>query len=499
MMKKIKSNITLLNTISNVILQILTLISGFIIPKIILSYFGSSVNGLVSSINQFLSYISLVEGGITGVLMAKLYKPLYEKDNKKISSIVKTANNFYRKIGLIFIIYSVILAFIYPIIFKVEFSYIYVFVLILILSINLFIQYMFSLTFKSLLNADKKVYIVSFTQSIIVIINIILGVVSVKIYPNIHVFKLLTGLTFILQPVIFNFYVKKYYKINKDVKEDKNVLESRWSGFAVNIAAFIHNSTDIVILTLFTNFKVVSIYSVYTLVTAGLKQIVSAISSAITPTIGEAYSSGDSKLLNKKFDLFEYINFFITFLFFTVAGLLITSFVMIYTKDVTDTNYYRPLFGVLIVLSEFLYLIKSPHLNLSYIADKFKEISIHCYIEAGINILLSLVLVNKFGLIGVAIGTCVAMIYRMIYHVYFTKKLINRPQKEFYKKLFLFSLSTLIGVLICIFIIPEVKFNIMSWVIHGILYTIILLVIYVIISILFYKEDFNYFVKFIKK
>ena len=61
--------------ISGMVLQFFTLVSGFILPKIILTCFGSEVNGLVSSLNQFLSYITLVEGGITGVIIANLYKP----------------------------------------------------------------------------------------------------------------------------------------------------------------------------------------------------------------------------------------------------------------------------------------------------------------------------------------------------------------------------------------------------------------------------------------
>ena len=38
--------------------------------------YGSDVNGLVSSITQFLGYIALVEGGVGGVIRAALYKPL---------------------------------------------------------------------------------------------------------------------------------------------------------------------------------------------------------------------------------------------------------------------------------------------------------------------------------------------------------------------------------------------------------------------------------------
>ena len=90
-------NITLINTIFSLLLQIVTIISGFIIPRLILKTFGSDVNGLVSSLNQFLSYISLIEGGLTGVVLASLYKPLEEKNYNKVSGIVKATNKFFKK------------------------------------------------------------------------------------------------------------------------------------------------------------------------------------------------------------------------------------------------------------------------------------------------------------------------------------------------------------------------------------------------------------------
>lgn len=172
-----KNRATLLNMISGFLLQLCNLISGFIIPKLILSYFGSEVNGLVASLNQFLSYIALVEGGISGVVVANLYKPLVDGDDEKISSIIVTSDRFYKKIGCIFAIYSFGLAIIYPIIFNVQHSFVYTFMLTLIMSINLLIQYMFSLTLRNLLSADKHIYIANNTQMIIVILNIILAII----------------------------------------------------------------------------------------------------------------------------------------------------------------------------------------------------------------------------------------------------------------------------------------------------------------------------------
>ena len=73
-------NKTLLNIVMFLIFQIVLIISNFIIPRIILLNYGSEINGLVLSITQFLNYINLFEGGVSGVVLAALYKPLSYKN-----------------------------------------------------------------------------------------------------------------------------------------------------------------------------------------------------------------------------------------------------------------------------------------------------------------------------------------------------------------------------------------------------------------------------------
>ena len=494
-----KSKITLINIISNIILQFATIVSGFIIPKIILSYFGSSVNGLVASLNQFLSYISLIEGGITGVITASLYKPLIDKEYDKISSILKTTKSFYNKIALIYIIYAISLAIIYPLVIKTDFSYFYIFCLTIILSMNLLIQYLFSLTLQVLLNADKKIYVVAFTKVVIIFLNIILAYVSVKIYPSIHLLKFLTGILFIIQPFLYMKYVKKNYRLSNEVEENKELIKNRWNGFAINVAAFIHFSTDLTILTALTDLVTVSIYSVYSLVSNGLRQIISSITSSLNYSLGQTYAKGNRKEIYKKMELYEFIVFNIIFILFSVAALLINSFVMIYTNNIDDANYNNPIFGVLLLVSEAIYLLKLPHLNLAYSANKFKEITIPAYIEAILNILVSIICVKKLGIIGVVIGTIVAMIYRMIFHIYFTKKIIGRSQRIFYKKLILFSFSSLIGIIICRKCCTGIKFSIFSWILHAIIYSIIILLIFISLDYIFYKDDIKDIINYIFK
>ncbi|MBV0898578.1 hypothetical protein [Faecalibacterium prausnitzii] len=495
-----KNKVTLLNMISGLILQFFTLISGFILPKIILTCFGSEVNGLVSSLNQFLSYITLVEGGITGVIVANLYKPIVEQDNNKISSVLVTADRFYKKIGALFIAYSVILSIIYPLHFKTEFTFSYVCSLTLILSLTLLIQYMYSLTLRTLLNADKKGYVVNFTQTLIVIFNVLFALISVFIYPSIHVLKLISGSLFLLQPLIFNRYVKKNYKIDWKVEPDNSLIKSRWNGFAINLAAFIHNSTDVTVLTFLANLKTVSIYSVYSLVSSGIKQMINACLSGIAHTVGQAYAKKNWKELNQKLDIYEYIVLILVFFLFTVTALLITPFVQLYTKDIVDTDYNQPLFGFLLVLAEALYLIKLPHLNLAYSANKFKEITVPAYIEAMLNIMISVALVKWIGLIGVTIGTIVGMTYRMVFHVYYTSKIVpGRAQCIFYRKLFLFAAGAGGGFVFCYKLLPLQTVTVGSWIVHAIFYCVVMGAILLAISILFFQNEMKFFWKYVKR
>ncbi len=491
--KAMKSKVTLLNMMSGLILQFFTMVSGFIIPRIILTYFGSDVNGLISSLNQFLGYIGLLEGGITGVIVANLYKPIVENDNNKISSVLVTAKEFYRKIGILFIGYSIIVAFVYPLLIKSQFSYTYVWSLTLVLAITLFIQYMFSLTLKTLLEADKKNYVVNFVQCAIVISNVIFAFISVVIYPNVHILKLVSGVLFVFQPIAYKKFVDKSYKINWNAKKDNSLIASRWNGFAINFAAFIHNSTDITILTICADLKMVSIYSVYCLVSNGLKQLINACLSGISNTVGQAYAKVNWKEVNLKLDIYEYIVFILVFFLYTMAALLITPFVLLYTKGIIDTNYNQHIFGVLLCISEAMYLVKLPHLNLAYSANKFKEITRPAYIEAGINIIISVLLVGRFGVSGVAIGTIIAMAYRLVFQVHYTSSLIpERKVGNFYKRMGMFVCGSLISFFICSGIIELNTLSIRNWILHAIIYCVIVGSTFLVVSVIGFRKELRF-------
>lgn len=484
------ANVAKKNVLASLAYQALTVIYGLIVPQIVLRSFGSEVNGLVSSLNQFLNYISLLEGGLTGVILAALYKPLAVHDYKKVSGILNAANAFFKKLALIFGAYTIVLAIVYPLVVHTSFSWGYVFSLTIIISLSLFVQYFFALTYRILINADQKGYIVYLILMLFMVVNFLFTILVVCVWNEIHVLKLLSTIAFLIQPIAFNTYVKKHYPLDKNAPPDKEALAQRWDGFSQNIAFFIHSNTDVVVLTLLGTLADVSIYSVYMLVINALKMLVDAISSSLAPSLGNSLVTMSKDKSNEVFDSYEFGISFITVFIFTCGALLITPFVGIYTKGIQDANYYQPLFGYLMMAAEGVYCFRDPYVNLAYISGKFKETAKYAYTECIINIILSVILVFRFGLIGVAIGTLVSMLYRMIAHIiYISKNIINRPIFKSLKCCVVSLFSVVISSGLTILLVHRPITGYVTWIFNAICTAAIVMTTMLLISFFFYKSN----------
>lgn len=494
-----RSKKAIYNICTNLLLQIIIVLYGFIVPKIIISSFGSNVNGLISSITQFLAYITLLESGFGPVVKSVLYKPIAAKDNKTLANILKTSEKFFKKIAYIFLLYIVLLCLFYPLLVSKDFGWMYTISLIVIIAISTFAEYFFGMTYRLFLQSDQKGYIINIIQIITYILSTIVIVILVKIGANIQLIKLLSGIIFIFRPLLQNFYVKKSYNINLKEATDKYELKQKWDGLAQHIAAVIHSNTDITILTFFTTLTEVSVYSVYYLVVKGLKSLIQAFTNGIDSAWGDMIAKKEHNNLNKKFSIYEILYNLISTICFTCAIVLITPFVSVYTRDVTDANYVRYVFGYLIVISEYVWSIRLPYSSIILAAGHFKETRVGAWVECSSNIIISIILVNKYGLIGVTIGTIVSMTIRTIEFVYHTNKyILDRAIWESIKKILLVIIETLIIVFICKYLPYVDNINYINWIINAVVVGIISCLVVLSLNLLFFKKEFEEVIEIFK-
>lgn len=483
----------LLNISTNLILQFVVLIYGFIVPKIIIMNFGSEINGLTTSIRQFLNYIILLESGLGKVIISNLYKPIAKKDKNQILAILKFAESFFKKIALIFIIYILFLSFLYPQFVETGYDKIFTASLILIISISTFFEYFFGITYRLFLQANQEVYAVSIIQIFVYLLNLISILIMTYFKLSIHVIMLVNGLIFVMRPLLQNYYVRRKYDIYLNQFKYKQDIKDKWNGVAQHIAYVIHINTDVTLLTIFSNLKEVSVYSVYQLVINGLSNIISSVSSALDASWGDMIAKGEHENLNKKFNLYEVIYFSIITILFTCGFILIIPFVQTYVGENTDINYIRPLFGFILMLSGFVSAMRLPYTSLVLSAGKFKETMYGSWVECLLNISISLILLKNFGLVGVAIGTTVAISIRGIEFIYHANKtILNREMRKTYIKIgiSLFEITLLYFISTKVKLLDNTSFY--NFIINGIFVFIFTTISILIFNRLFFKEEMKY-------
>ena len=427
-----------LNTFSGMLRQLTVVICGFILPRYMLLYFGSSLNGLVSSISHFLNFITFLEMGVGAVVQSNLYGPLAENRVDKISEIFMASESFFRKIAWIFIGYIVVLLFVFPTVINNDYNGLFIASLIVIISISLFAQYFFGISYQLLLNADQKSYIQNAIGIIAVLLNTIFCILLMKLGKSIHVVKLVSAFVFLIQPLFMAVYVKKHYQIDRHIRIVGEPIKQKWNGFAHHLAAIICNNVDVTVLTLFSTLTNVSIYSVYYAVTNGITQIILTGAMGLESLFGSMLAKREQDKLLVTFEAAEWTIHICATILYTIMAVLIIPFIRIYTAGITDANYVLPSFGILLALAYGSMCIRIPYFRMIKAAGHYKQTERGAYISAIINIVLSVGLVIPCGLPGIAFGTLAALLYHTCYFAnYLRNNIICRPINHFMRYLFL--------------------------------------------------------------
>ena len=431
------------NTVCAIVQYIVVIISGLILPRAILSHYGSEMNGLVHSITQFLSYTVILELGIGAVIPAALYLPLSQKDENKVSAIVSSGYKVYRRIALICVLYIAVLFFLFPKISGISVAGVFV----IVLGLGTFFHYLFGTPERLLIISDQKGYVVYCIGAVSTVIKTVLQIVLINLGNSLAVVTLVGTLIAVCQIVFYCLYVRINYRIDRKIKYTEEPIPQKWNGIAQHIAYFVLENTDIVLLTLFTSFGEVSVYSVYFLVISGLRKIFQAVTGSIQPALGELWAKKDKEELNAFFAKFERWIHLSTVLSFGCMGVLLVPFIKVYTSGVTDVDYIRPVFSVLLVTAYGFQSLRDPYDKLILASGHFKQTQSNYIIAACINLGISVIAVNFWGLEGVALGTMAAMLYQMIYMMCYDSKVLLK------RSLLIIIKNLLIDVLILTLII----------------------------------------------
>lgn len=489
-----------LNLFSGITLQLITALAGFILPVLLIHTYGSTLYGLVASIRQFLSYLTLVEAGIGAASIAALYIPLANNDKDKINGILSGTRIFYNKSGWAFIALVFLLSIIYPFIVKSQVNSLLSFALVLVLGISGSLEFFFIGKYQVLLVATQKNYVITFIQCLGIIFNLLATFLLIKLGLNLLAVQIGSAIIYLLRALIIYSYVKRNYSyISFYTRPDNLALKQRWHSFVHQIAGMVVFNTNIVVLTIFSKLNEVSVYSIYLMIFNAVAMILSSVSIGLSAAFGDILAKGEIEILNSRYMILEFIYYALLAFTYTCTLILIIPFMTVYTKGMTDANYIRPLVAAIFVLSEILNKIRIPSNIMVTAAGHFQETRNRAIVEAVINITVSILLAPKFGIVGVLVGTVCSYLYRTTdFIIYTSKNILYRSPYITYKNLLYNIMAAIIALLPFQFIHIQVT-NFVQWIGYAVITSLWVAVIVCAVNFILNQKNAKASINYIKQ
>ena len=412
------------NVVFGLMNQLVTIIFGLILPRMFIVTYGSEVNGLLSSVNQIYVYVALLESGIGTASLQALYKTIAEHDKDETNRVLAATNKFYRKTGVYYFIAVVVISFLYPLIVKSQIPFWTVVLVIFFNGMGGVVNYFFQGKFRILLRAEGKNYLLSNLSTTIYILTNVLKVIFIQLGANIVVIQFSYFILSIIQMLFIMLYIKKHYRwINLNVQPNEKAIASKNSVMIHQIASLVFGNTDVLILTVLSGLKTVSVYSLYNSFFNMLKSVLYSFLDGIQFALGQTFNSDFNKFKVMQ-EQFEAIYMTLTFWLYSLLYVFILPFISEYTRGISDISYVDSLLPFLFTLVFLLQGARGPMQLVIEYAGHFKDTRGQAICEMIINLSVSIVAVIRFGYYGVLIGTIIALLYRANAIIIYVNKVI---------------------------------------------------------------------------
>lgn len=476
---------------------ILSTALGFISRTIFIYILGTTYLGVNGLFTNILSMLSLTELGVGEAINFSLYKPLADKDEKKLCGLMIFYRNAYRRIALVVTVLGVSIIPFLNILVKNENGITHIHLIYLIFLFNTVTSYLFSYK-TTLLVADQKSYLLTNINMVVSVITLIIQMIVLVVFRNYILYLISTSIIGLLKNFYANNYINNMYTYLLDKNCERLSKKETLSIISKVKAMMFHKvgdvciyQTDNIITSIVINVTTVGLVSNFTMIIDMINRFVMGFFNAASAGLGNLIATEDE---NKRLDVFKKYDFF-AFCFFGWTSIclyfLLTPFITIWigvdklidniTVALLCTNYY--LTGMRVPLG-----------NVKAAAGVFEQDKWAPIIQSIINLLISIVGAIKLGLPGIYIGTLTSSLVPNIYRplvVY--KHIFKTSSMDYFKQYIRRIFSIVICVCIIAFIINSTFINSNIWVYLIGTATICLLLPNILLIVFFRKTlEFQY-------
>lgn len=450
----------LYNFITDFIPLIIIALIGFLKLKLINENLGFAMSGMNTLFVNIMTYLSIMDGGMAGAVLYRLYKPIADEDHEKTSRVISAGRVLFNSIGFLILGLGIIISFVVFYLFKqdpVTISYSTVQFAFIIYLISSVIPY-FVVVNKALFEASQKKYVTNIVlQSFTILKSLGEIFLLVQGYGLIEMYIMLILINLGSSIIIYFLSKKEFRHINfrhpdKDF-EMKNDIKSL---FVHKIGTTVAYNVDAVIIGSMIGIASVPFYTAYQYITDNLMTMIGKITYSITAGIGDLVAR-DRK---RSYEVFKELNamcFYLASLVCVALFLVINAFINIWQPLIETST----MLAFCFVMQLFYYMIRMPLTTYCNAAGLFSQTKICPIIESIVNIVLSLVLVTRLGIPGVLIATIIAYLVSdyFIRPVIIYKEIFNENVREYYLRNTVNFIAMLMSGWLCSHLIGYLNFD----------------------------------------
>ena len=462
-----------------------------------IEYLG--INGLFTSI---LGVLSLTELGIGTAMNYSLYKPVAEGDREMVKSLMKLYKTAYRWIAIVVLCLGMILLPFLDKLIKGAEGLRYIKLYYSIFLFNTVSSYFVSYKY-GLINAEQKNYIITNITTVFNVITNITQIVFVLLFKRYIVYLFLQASFQLAQKIYIAIYINKTYPY----LQEKNVVSlgmDETRKISRNVRALIFhkigeisvNQTDNIIISAFIDVTSVGLVSNYTLITSTVNTFVNVIFNGTTGSLGNLFATADRKKQLQVFKVMDFVGFWI----FSFASIAIVALVQPFISLIWGEKYTLPLTVVgLFILNNYMVGLRISINNIKIAGGIFERDKYLAIIQSITNLVLSIVLVRKIGLVGIFIGTIVSGAVPSLIRPYIVFKELFQEESVQYYVLYLKRLILTVAIAVLCYVISKNIMRNMIWqafivdaLIIGVLPNVVFLLLYG------RSEEFKYLLTMVK-
>lgn len=411
-METVEGKLALKNLGSAILGQAVAILAGLLVPRLYLLAYGSEVNGLLSSVQQCLSCLALLEAGVGMAAVQSLYGPAGSGDREGVNGILSAAASCYRWAGGLYLGALVLLSAAYPLLLESGVERKQAALAVLLGGVGHGSSLFLLGKYRLLLQAEGKNHVITLAGTVLTAVTAMGKLILIRLGAGLTMVLVLPVLLQAGQVLWFCLYFRRRYPwVTWRAAPNREAVARKNHALLHQIAGMVFQNTDVLLLTVVRGLREVSVYSVYKLAFSQLENLMAMCSNSVGFALGQAWQR-DRKEFARKLDGFEDSHRVLSFTLLSVAGNLILPFVRLYTRGVADAEYGDDRAALLFTLTAVLAAARQPGLLAIQYAGHFRETLPQTLAETAINLAVSLVCVKKWGICGVLLGTAAALGYR---------------------------------------------------------------------------------------